>query len=102
MFHVKHSKPLMERHEKSNLAVFSCHHVIDKKQPVLFVFHDADCDWQFLCGTYDHGDSDVRIVAFSEIIEIDPTVSAVTHIPPGCFGTRSSLNDSWEVKVDGN
>lgn len=33
-----------------NTAVFTFCHVLEGKKPILYVAHDRDGDWQFLCG----------------------------------------------------
>ncbi len=33
--------------ESKEQAVFTCSHVLDEKNPILYVEHDHDGDWQF-------------------------------------------------------
>ena len=33
-----------------NTACFTCCHVLEENKPILYVSHDEDGYWQFLCG----------------------------------------------------
>jgi len=50
-------------------AVFTCCHIIEENKPILYVNHDDEEDWQFLCGE-NHITKDARIIALQEIVNI--------------------------------
>lgn len=52
--------------DKPNTATFTCVHVINKEKNILYVIHDEDVFWQFLCGD-NHSDEEARIVSLEEI-----------------------------------
>ena len=60
--------------DKPNTAVITCVHILNEKQPILYVSHDADdrC-WQFLCGR-EHSVEESKIVALEEIYEMDKSI----------------------------
>ena len=53
-----------------NTACFTCCHVLEENKPILYVSHDEDGYWQFLCGG-NHKEEDVRVVSLASIIKID-------------------------------
>ena len=47
-----------------NTACFTCCHVLEENKPILYVSHDEDGYWQFLCGG-NHKEEDARVVSFT-------------------------------------
>jgi hypothetical protein len=87
----------------ANTAVFVCQHVAERKLPVLRVTHDADGDWQFLCGG-DHGDGsgDVpKLWALSEILKLEPELSLLGDMCVGHTATKTSPAAGWLIHDDG-
>lgn len=78
-----------------NTAVFICSHILDGKEKILFVSHDADDGaWQFLCGK-EHNESDARIVSLKYVLDLDPTIVKLKDLPLGYCAERKSKNDKW-------
>ena len=77
-------------------AVFTCCHIIEENKPILYIKHDDDGDWQFLCGVT-HTTEDGRIIALKEIRNIDPSVSGVSNLKCGHIAQRKSKKDKWEI-----
>lgn len=78
-----------------NTAVFICSHILDGREKILFVSHDADDGaWQFLCGK-EHNESDARIVSLKYVLELDPTIGNLKDLPLGYCAERKSKNDKW-------
>lgn len=97
---LKFNQPLLDRntdfkfYEERNLGVYTSKQVLDGN-PILYVYHDANGDWQF------HTDSpidvdDARVVCMEEITRLDPTVNDLYDLPYGCFSCRSSRDSEWE------
>ena len=82
--------------ESKNQAVFTCLHIIEENKPILYVKHDDDGDWQFLCGG-SHITEDARIIALQEIIDIDPSVSEVSNLKNGQTAVRESKESEWQL-----
>ena len=55
-----------------NIASFTCCHVLEENKPILYVSHDEDGYWLFLCGG-NHKEEDVRVVSLASILRIDET-----------------------------
>lgn len=82
--------------ESKNQAVFTCFHIIEENKPILYVKHDTEGDWQFLCGST-HATSDARIIALQEILNIDPSVSKVSNLKCGQTAVRESKESEWQL-----
>jgi hypothetical protein len=52
-------------------------------------------DWQFHAGENIHEDES-RIVALSEIVELDLSVLELADLPTGTFAIRKSANEPWQ------
>ena len=80
-----------------NTAVFICSHILDGREKILFVSHDADDGaWQFLCGK-EHNESDARIVSLKYVLDLDPTIVNLKDLPLGHCAERESKNDKWVI-----
>lgn len=79
-----------------NQALFTCCHIIEENKPILYIKHDVDGDWQFLCGVT-HTTEDGRIIAMKEVIGIDPSVSEVLNLRRGQIAQRQSKDDKWNI-----
>jgi hypothetical protein len=80
-----------------NTAVITCAHIVDDKEPILFVSHDIeDGMWQFLCGR-EHSDNEAKIVSLKYVFELDPTIGLLKDLPCGYCAERESLNDKWKI-----
>jgi hypothetical protein len=79
--------------ESKDITSFCCEHVFGGV-PILYVTHDHDGDWQFLCGQT-HQDSLPRLVCIGCMLERDPTLWTLADMPAGWGADRQNLNDSW-------
>ena len=78
-----------------NCAVFTISGVLDGKEPILHVTHDEDDHgWQFL-GSGDAQVVDAKLVAFHEIVEMDPTLLQLADLPPGWRAWREKPGAAW-------
>jgi hypothetical protein len=77
-------------------AVFTCEHVLNCERPILFVSHDEEGDWQFLCGHNDHTDSSVKIISLKQATELDTTVNELFEMPLSVGAERKSVKDKWQ------
>ncbi len=81
--------------EPSNLAIYICNHVFDRSRSVLFVSHEENGDWQFLCGNVDHDSDSVHVVGIGHLIADDPSLSSLADLPVNWSAERPSANDPW-------
>ena len=82
--------------QDEHLGVFICQQVFEGK-PVLYVSHDADNDWQFLCGSDDHanGKEKALIAGVNHLIEKDPTLTELESLPIGGSAERKAIGEAW-------
>jgi len=73
--------------------------VMDGRQPILLVSHDADDGmWQFLTG----GEvqmADAMVVALEEVHSLDPSVGELADLPLGWQAWRSAVGNPWQRKA---
>jgi hypothetical protein len=84
--------------DAGNTGVLICERVKDGC-PVLFVSHDADGDWQFLCGG-DHtegGNDKPMLVCLAEVVDGDVSLNDLADMCPLHSATRIGANASWVV-----
>ncbi|MGB1219410.1 MAG: hypothetical protein ACPG4W_06510 [Flavobacteriales bacterium] len=81
--------------ESKNKAVFSCSHVIDEKNPILYISHDQEGDWQFLCGNNNHTIEHSKFISLENAVDLDNTLNQLFEMPIG-FGTeRKKIGEKW-------
>jgi hypothetical protein len=78
-----------------NCAVFTTRLVVERREPILHVTHDADDHgWQFI-GSSDGTRENHMIIAFHEAVELDPSVLEVADLPVGWHAVRESPKHPW-------
>lgn len=82
--------------DSPNTAVFTCCHVMNRERPILYVAHDEDGDWQFLCGT-EHSDEEARLVALMEIVKLDPGIISLAQMECGYCAESQDVSSPWNV-----
>jgi hypothetical protein len=82
--------------DSPDTACFTCCHVLDEHKPILYVSHDEDGYWQFLCGGI-HKEEDAKIVSLATILEIDDSVIALAGLDYGEYSERDALDSDWIV-----
>ena len=92
----RRKKVKYEFQEPEATACFVCRHVLHMKRPILYVAHDSDGDWQFLCGHNYHSDDDVKIISLKEITKIDPSVNDLYEMPLKVGAERETVTHRWK------
>jgi hypothetical protein len=82
--------------EAPNTDIFTCRHVI-AGSPILYVSHDREGDWQFLCGQESHSSEDGLVVSLGGMAERDPTVNALAKMSTGHYAERATQEAQWTV-----
>ena len=77
-------------------VAFTCSHIIEDNKPILYVKHDEEGDWQFLCGD-NHSTEDGRIIDLNEAIDLDPTIYKVGNLKCGQAAVRESKESEWKL-----
>lgn len=76
--------------------VFVCSHVA-AQAPILYVSHDADSDWQFLCGAPHEDAEGARLISLGQVVEADPTLNQLAKLGSGQQATREQVGADWSV-----
>lgn len=85
-----------------NAAVVTARQILEGKEAILFVSHDQDDHgWQFLGGSGVHED-DARVVSLQSLVELDPTITELSDLPPGWSAFRSEVGKQWERSMQPN
>ncbi len=81
-----------------NVAVITTRKIVDGSDWIAYVYHDADDGgWQF--HTSEAGPpsvSDAAVVALSEIVQLDDTVTELADLPVGWHAWRVSESSPWQ------
>lgn len=83
-------------HDTPDTAVITCCHIIEDGEPILYISHDDDGMWQFLCGKT-HDTDDARVVSLLDIFSTDNSVGELCELPQGCCAERDNVNSDWRV-----
>jgi hypothetical protein len=82
-------------HAGKNRAVFTTRPVLEGRQPVVWVTHDQQGDWQFLCGTTNRTE-DSRLASLSTVVANNPTLLELVDLPVGWQAIRESPDRPWQ------
>lgn len=86
----------MTNDNNNDLVVITTKYVIEKKSPILYVFHYAEDEcWQFSGEEQIIEDKDFRVVSMEEIIKLDKTILEVLDLPLGWGAERKSILHPW-------
>ena len=80
-----------------NTACFTCCHALEENKPILYVSHDEDGYWQFLCGG-NHKEEDVRVVSLASILRIDETMEDLAELDYGEYAEAENVTSDWIVR----
>ena len=78
--------------DSPNTMCLTCSHVLNDKEPVLYISHDEDGCWQFLCGR-NHTEDEARVVSLAEMLEIDKSVAKFADLK--CGECAEKREGSW-------
>ena len=82
--------------EAENTACFTCDHVLIGRLPILYMAHDIDGAWQFLCGANDHTEANAKLISLKQATQLDPSINELSDMPENMGAERRSLNDQWQ------
>ncbi len=80
--------------DSPDTTCFTCCHVLDEHKPILYVSHDEDGYWQFLCGGV-HKEDDARIVSLAHILNIDDSITDLTDLDYGEYAEAEDSESDW-------
>lgn len=74
--------------------VFTTRRVVEEQAPILWVYHDADGDWQFI----DDGPTeqeDIALVHLGHLVGADTSLAELADLPLGWMASRPATGDPW-------
>lgn len=78
----------------SGQTTFTTRLVAKENYPIVFIVHDEDDDWQFLCGTTNEGD-DIVTAFFGCIYDRHPFIKKFSDLPKGWVAWREDKDSPW-------
>ena len=82
--------------DSENVAVFTTRQVVNGREPILAVFHDAeDGAWQFISAA-GANEADLMIVSLRQVFDIDPSIAELADLPPGWEASRRAPGQPWQ------
>lgn len=82
--------------DPENTVVFTTHYVLDERHPIVRVVRDReDGSWQVHAAP-GVDNAEPRLVALSEIAELDPTFRELADLPAGWTATREGPGGPWK------
>ncbi|WP_040770302.1 hypothetical protein [Novipirellula maiorica] len=81
--------------DPENTAAITLTRIMDGSQPILYVVHDEDGDWQFLDGG-DVSEEDAATVSLKNISKRDPSIMSLADLPVGWAAERPAVDKEWE------
>lgn len=86
--------------EARNTMVFVCARVLHDGAPVLWVSHNENGDWQFLCGG-DHSKPETGDEGYLSCLECavarDPSLNEMANLGFGKAAVREEVGGAWDV-----
>jgi len=83
--------------ESLNIYVFTTKYVLNEGSPIVYVSHDDDGDWQFLGKEKGLGEEDAKVISLGEMIEHDPSIKEIAHLPLGKKAIRENIYSPWSI-----
>ncbi|UTW61299.1 hypothetical protein KFE98_14930 [bacterium SCSIO 12741] len=92
----KKKQPEFKFTDSETKACFTCDHVVSGERSIVYVAHDADGDWHFMCDGDDHTEENAKIISLKQAVELDPSVNDLYEMPIGVGAVRKSPGERWE------
>jgi len=76
---------------------------VDEGDPVLYVHHDDDGLWSFLCGSDEHEDgseSEPISSCAHHVMDRDPALETLASMPRQHFAQREAPTNDWKIYLD--
>jgi len=75
---------------------FTCKNVWERNAPILFIGHDTNGDWQFLCGGNEHASAEKAVLIHPKhMFELYPDLREFANLAPGESATRAGVGSVW-------
>jgi len=82
--------------------VYACPRVVLERKTCKVVFHCSNGDFEFLCGSNDHGvegsaEENPIILHFNHLLEFDPTLEEIRDLKVGFEANRQEKGGIWSI-----
>jgi hypothetical protein len=89
--------PFADNQFPEGLGVIAQRTVLDGREPVREVVHDAECYWLASDGVNDPNvDGAAVLVCMHHLTDVDLSVAALATMPPGTVAWRDGQDDPWQ------
>lgn len=85
--------------DSEQTSVITCKCIIQKGAPILYVSHDADGEWQFLCGR-SHNTADAAIATLRQIYKLDRSVADLATLSINHCAQKDYADQEWTIAVN--
>lgn len=85
--------------DSQDTAIIICRHIVNEGKSILFVSHEKDGMWQFMCGGI-HIMEDAMVVSLKEAYDIDNSVGVLSKMPCGYYAERETQNSDWVIRKE--
>ncbi|MEZ5095994.1 MAG: DUF4262 domain-containing protein [Nocardioides sp.] len=83
--------------------VFSCTHVVDEGDSVLWVARQSDPetgeDWSLRCGAAHHSTDDMRMLHLAHLVRAAPSVRSLAGLPLDHEAWRDDVESAWQTRA---
>lgn len=76
---------------------FSCTHVVDDGEAILWAARESDEDWSVHCGANGHETDDMRIVHLSHLVRSAPSLRRISGLGLDEEAWRADVDANWET-----
>ena len=91
-------KTNQEINMNNNIYVLTTKYVVYNDSFISLVLHDEEGDWQFLGNEDNLKEDDALVVSLEEILNHDPSLSAILDLAMGKQATRDSCDSVWIIQ----
>ena len=85
--------------DSPDTATIICRHIVHGGAAILYVSHDEDGTWQFMCGGT-HETEDAMVVSLKEAYDIDHSIGDLTAMPCGYYAERKTQDSEWVISKE--
>lgn len=83
---------------ENQTLVFTTTFVTDSRNPIVYVSHDADGDWQMhSADEFEDFSAVARVVSLENLLQFDPSIQKVLHMHPGYYAVRETADSEWHI-----
>ena len=97
IFRKKHESLNFKFQHPEDKICFTCDHVHKQGKDILFISHDEEDDWQFMCGEGNHETENGVLICLKHAVEIDSSINEMWNLPIGYAAERNNKKSEWVI-----